>query len=324
MAIKSVTINHQPSTISYGKQAVLFTLVAITILSLFAISYGTYIAVQDRSSINSRITTLNNFVTSVEQDLPRQTYISGYRAVFLFSKEILDTGTYIPDPETSLNELFFNGTLNGATQDLMDDATFSSIQSFLTSNANKINADIQLLNPTISISQIDPWNLAITLNTTLIIEDQGDLASWNKATSITSLIPITSFNDPIYSVNTAGKVLLQINQTPYTTFVTGSDYSNLQDHFTDSLYLASTSAPSFLMRLQGNLSASIFGIESLVNPQLLADAGINAKYKSVIDYTYFSTSTPTKYTVPAVTNLILDDEDNHLTTYNVSGVAVLA
>ncbi|MCK5321599.1 hypothetical protein KAJ38_03400, partial [Candidatus Pacearchaeota archaeon] len=64
------------------------------------------------------------------------------------------------------------------------------------------------------------------------------------------------------------------------------------------------------------------GIESLVNPQDLIDQGIAVKYKSVVDYIYFSLDNPQKYTVPAVSNLILDDEDNHLTIYNVSGVAV--
>lgn len=305
-----------------NKKAIFFTLATITILTLFVATYSTYTLFQDRSTLNNRITTLNNFVTSVEQDLPRQTYISGYRAVFLFNKQIIDTGVYIQDIDTSLNEIFFNGTLGGTTQDLMDDATFSSLENFLTTNAEKINADISLQNPTISISQSDPWNLKITLNTTLIINDKGNLASWNKTTSTTSLIPITNFNDPIYTANTQGKVLMRINQTPYQTFVTGSDYTNLENHFQNSLYKASTSAPNFLMRLQGNLSASPTGIESLVNPQKLADAGISAKYKSVVDYIYFSSDDPAKYTIPAIPNLILDDEDNHLAIYNVSGVAV--
>ncbi|MFH0808402.1 MAG: hypothetical protein V1888_02190 [archaeon] len=312
------------SSLRYGKRAIILTLVTITILSLFAITYTTYTLIQNRETINTRIETLNNFVTSTEQDLQRQTYISGYRAIFLLNKEILDTGNYISNPETSLSEIFFNGTLNGATQDLMDDATFSSLQNFLTTNANKINANISLQNPTITISQNDPWHLAITFNTTLIIQDKGNLASWNKPTSITSQIPVSSFEDPIYSVNTAGKVLNKINQTPYSNFVTGSDYSNLQAHFQNSLYISSTSAPSFLMRLQGNLSASPQGIESLVNPQTLATAGISAKYKSVVDYIYFSTNNPAKYTVPAVNNLILDNQDNHLATYDVSGIAVPA
>jgi hypothetical protein len=306
-----------------NKKGVFFTLITITILSLFAATYSTYTLFEDRSPINNRITTLNNFVTSVEEDIPRQIYISGYRAVFLLNKKIVETGEYISDVNASLNELFFNGELNENPQELMDDATFTSMENFLSSNAQKINANVSLQNPIISISQDDPWNIKITLNTTLIIKDKGNLASWNKLSSITSLISITNFDDPIYSASTQGKVLNRINKTPYQTFVTGSDYTNLINHFQNSLYKTSTSAPSFLMRLEGNLSASPNGIESLVNPQPLVDVGIPAKYKSVVDYIYFSNSNPTKYTIPAVSNLILDDEDNHLEIYNVSGVAVL-
>lgn len=307
-----------------NKKGVLLTLVTITILSLFAATYATYALFQDRTSLNSRITTLNNFVESVEQDLPRQTYISGYRAVFLFNKQILDTGTYVSNIDTLLDEVFFNGSLNGVSQGLMDDATFSSIESFLSTNAKKINANLTMYDPTISISQSDPWNIKITLNVTLIIEDKGGLVSWNKTSSVSSFIPITNFDDPIYAVETQGKVLNRINQTPYQTYVTGADYSNLIDHFQNSLYRDSTSAPNFIMRLQGNFSSSPTGVESLVNPQKLADEGISAKYKSVVDYIYFSTSDPTKYTVPAVSNLILDNQDNHLENYNVSGVAIPA
>jgi len=305
-----------------NKKGIFFTLITITILTLFATTYSTYTLFQDREPINSRIQTLNNFVASVEQDLPRQTYISGYRSILLFNKYIVETGTYISDPQASLSELFFNATLNGVPQDIMTDATFSNLESFLQNNAQKTNANLTLQNPTITISQDDPWNLKITLTTTLTIWDKGGLATWNKTSITYSYIPIKNFDDPIYSVNTAGKVLLKINQTPYTNFVAGGDYINLTDHFRNSLYKASTSGPSFLMRLEGNLSSDPNGIESLVNPQTLANAGISAKYKSVVDYIYFSTDNPTKYSVPAVSNLILDDEGNHLTIYNVSSVAV--
>lgn len=305
-----------------NKKGMIFTIVTITLLSLFATSYGIYTLIQDQSSTNKRIDTLNNFVASVEQDLPRQLFISGYRAIFLFDKRILDSGSYIENVNDSLNELFFNGTLNGVHQDLMEDATFPAIQDFLTGNANKVNANIELLNPQISLTQEDPWNLKIILNTTLIIEDKGNLVTWNRSASIESYISVENFEDPLYSVNTFNKVTNKINQTPYSTFVTGSNYENLSSHFQNSYYKASTSAPSFLDRLQGNLSANQNGIESLVNPQNLVDQGISVQYKSVVDYIYFSSDNPQKYQVPSVSNLILDDEDGHLEMYNVSGVAV--
>jgi len=306
-----------------GKKGVLLTLIAITIITLFTASYTTYTLYTDRGPINSRITTLNNFVASVEQDLPRQVYISGYRAIFLFNRQIIDTGNYMPDIETSFSELFFNGTLNGVSQDIMTDATFSRIEQFFLTGAQRVNANLTIQNPTISISQSDPWNIDVILNANLIINDINNLATWNKSISTTTKIPISNFDDPIYAINTQGKILNKVKQTSYQPFLTGTNYTNLTNHLQNSRYITSTSAPNFIMRLEGNLSSSPTGIESLVSPQTLANVGISTKYKSLVDYIYFSDLDPEKYSIPTVTNLILDNQSNHLATYNVSEIAIL-
>lgn len=307
-----------------NKGGAIFTIVTIAIISLFFLTYGAHTLIQDHSSTDKRINTLNNFVDSVEIDLSRQIFISGYRAIFIIDKKTLDTGSYIADVNNSVSELFFNSTLNGEFQDLMEDATFSEMQDFLSGNADKINANIQLFNPSVSIKQKDPWNLEVELNMTMIIEDKGDLVKWNRSVSITSEISVTNFIDPLYHIGTSGRVTNEIEKTPYETFVTGTNYTNLTLHFTNSYYKASASAPSFYDRLEGNFSANPNGIESLVYPQKLVDEGISAKYKSVVDYIYFSNDNPAKYTIPPVSNLILDNEDGHLAIYNVSGVAVPA
>lgn len=305
-----------------NKKAIVFTLVTITILSIFAVSYGTYSLIKDRSSINKRINTLNNFVDSIETDLPRQLFVSGYRTIFIINKEILGEREYISDVNDSVNELFFEGKLNGMTKDLMNEATFAYVQNTLSTNAKKINANISLLNPTIEITQEDPWNIKFTLNITLIIADKTELASWNRSMSIVSYIPLTNLIDPLYSIGTGGMLTNKVNQTPYTTFVSGADYTNLTDHFENSYYKASTSAPSFLNRLEGNFSADPNGVESLVYPQGLTDAGVpgDTLIKSVVDYIYFSTNNPTPiYEVLAIPNFLIDDEDKHLALYNISG-----
>lgn len=302
-----------------NKKGMVFTLIAITILSLFVISYSTYTIIQNRDPINKRITTLNNFVTSVEQDLPRHLFISGYRGIFILQQKSLNEYTYVTNLEDSFEELFFNGTVDGETNDLMNDGKFSSIQSALSEDASKINADITLSNPEITLSQEDPWHLKLILEVTILIEDKSNLANWDRTASIESNIPINTFLDSIYYIETSGRISQKINQTPYSTFVSGSDYTNLASHFSNSYYRASTSAPSFINRLKGDLSADPNGIESLVYPQKLIDFGIVPKEKSVVDYIYFSSDTPQAYTVPQVPNLILDDQDNHLAIYNVSG-----
>lgn len=307
-----------------NKRGMIFTLMVIALLTFFIITYSTYSLIKDRDPINRRINTLNSFVATVEQDLPRHLFISGYRTIFILQQYTLDEYSYITNMNQSIEEIFFNGTLYGEQKSLMDDGKFSNIESSLNSNANKINAKVTLLNPEISLIMEDSWNMKFILNTTLIIEDSSNLASWNRSATFESLIPINTFLDPIYHIGTSGKVTNEISQTPYLNFVSGTDYSNLTLHFQNSHYKESTSAPNFLDRLQGDFSASPNGIESLIYPQELINQGVSVKYKSVIDYIYFSSNDPAKYSIPTISNLILDDEDNHLTIYNVSGVAVPA
>ena len=302
-----------------NKKGIAFTMITITILSMFAVSYGTYNLIKDRSSINKRITTLNNFVFSVEKDLERELYVSGYRVIFLFNKHIADNGAYISNVKDLTNELFINGSLDTVEQDLMQEAKLSAIENFLNENANRTNANLSLIDSEIGITQEDPWNIKFTFNTTMILTDKSNLASWNRNLSIDSHIPITNFNDPIYFVET-NEMLKRINRTPYSTFVSGGDYSNLTSHFQNSYYKESTLAPSYLNRLEGNFSADPNGVESIVYPQTLTDAGISIFFeKSLIDYIYFdNTNNPPSTDIFEVPDLRIDN--THCPAYNLTSL----
>lgn len=307
-----------------NKKGMVFTLTIIIILTFFTLVYLTYPTIEDKGPINKRVKTLNDLATSTEEDLSRHLFISGYRTIFILQQYTIDYHSYIDDLQFSIEEIFFNGTLEGESKSLMDDGKFSDILDSLNNNAEKINAEIYLENPSITITQLDAWKVQAQLNATLIINDKSNLASWNRTDSFVATIPITTFLDPIYHIETGGVVENKIVQTPYEIFILGSDYSNLISHFQNSYYKESTSAPDFLSRFEGNFSASVFGIESIVYPQSLTQRGLSVKYKSLIDYIYFSSSNPSIYSVPGVTNLIIDDEDNHLTEYDVSGIAIPA
>lgn len=296
-----------------NKKAMFFTILAIAILSLFVVSYTFSSVIKDRKSINKRITTMNNFVFSVEQDLPRQLYISGYRTIFLFEKSIADTGIYITNLNEKFQEAFFNGTINGEVQEVMQGATFSDIQTSLNEKANKINADVSLTNPSFAVEQEDPWHIKVTLTANLLIKDKTNLVSWNKTSVIVTYISIENFEDPLYVVNTGGLVTNKINRTVYEVPIA---IANLPSHAENSFYINSTSAPSFLDRLQGNLEANENGIESLVYFPRLSAQGITIKDKSCVDYIYFSSSNPSAQNIAGMPDWFkLDNE--HLGLYGV-------
>ena len=316
--------NDRGHRVSYmNKRGVFFTILVIAILSLFAIYYSFYSVIKDRESINKRIETMNNFVSLVERDLPRQLYVSGYRIIFIMEKRITDTGSFIDDTNSSLQELFFNDSLEGVHQDLMDNSDFTKMQTTLLENGAKVNVIVNLTNPKISMYQEDPWRVKIRMIVDMEIRDQGNLVSWNKTSIVDAYIPISRFEDPIYYLNTSGKIGNKFNQTIYQPF--SYINNNLTNHLNNSYYINNSLAPSFLDRLQGKLTPSPYGIESLVNLKELSDQGITVQSKSCVDYIYFSGSNPQVYTIAGMPSWFrIDNQSGRLAIYNISKYATLA
>lgn len=275
-------------------RGMIFTLTTIVILTLFIASYSVYTR-QSASVIDQRVETLDSFLVGIEQDLERQLYIAGFRGLFSAQDYIIRTGTYIS--ANTLQELLLNGTINAQDQPLMIGTTLPELNNALKEKASRINAEMNLSNMTLLITQESPWFVTFTLTTQLILKDTGETAQWKKTLVIKSNVPIHSFEDPLYTLNTNGLVTNTFRQTPITIFVSGSNVSSLAYHATNSYYHANPSAPSFLNRLQGNLTANTQGIESMVNLQELSQQGISTQQKTVIDYLYFSASQPQPHTI---------------------------
>lgn len=306
-----------------NKRGMFFTIFVIIVLSLFIVAYTFYSEVQERKTIQKRIETMNNFLFSIEENIPRQLRATGFRIIFLFEKRIAETGSYITDLNETFNEMFFNGTIYGQTnpeiQAFMQGATLSGIISTLQENANKINAEVDITNPSISISQEGPWFVKIILNANIMIKDRNNLAFWNKTANIAAYVSVDGFEDPFYIINTNGLVTNKIIKTPYENFVSGSDISNFSAHSENSYYISSVSAPSFLNRLEGINAPNANGIESLVNLQKLSSQGIEVKDKTVVDYIYFSDNSPSACSVaPSGMPAWFKLDNSHLLTYQVS------
>lgn len=301
-----------------NKKAQLFTAISILLITLMFVTFEVYSTINERNAIKTRISTMNGFLDSVEKNLERQVFISGFRIIFLAENQITATGNYI-NVESFFNESFFNGTINGIPNDLMLGATYGDLINSLNEKANKINVNVTLKNTRINISQENPWSVKFVVELDLFIEDQGHLASWERKQEIAATIPIVGFEDPIYTINTYARISKKINQTIYEdNYIVDGDSSNLLDHVENDYYAENPSAPSFLKRLEGDLSADPNGIESFVRTPELSQQGLSIKTKSTIDYIYFSSNNPTYSQVSGMPSWFYLD-NNHFAKYNVTG-----
>lgn len=304
-----------------NKRAMFFTMMAIIVLSVFLLSYTIYSATEDRKVINKRISSMNDFVFSLEKDISRQGYISGYRAILALEFHITANGTFLTNAESSIKEALLNGTIEGQPINLMEGYKLGEWNSRIQDSGNKMNLFINYSLKNISVIQEDPWNVNINLEVELFIKDKSNLALWNKTETITSKIEITNFEDPLYIVHTSGLVANKIKKTIYHPFANGADVTNLSLHSQSSYYIASVSGPSFLNRLEGKNFPNANGIESLVYLPELSAQDLTTYNKTCVDYIYFSNDNPVSHNIQGMPSWFRID-NAHLEAYNVAGLMV--
>lgn len=307
------------SNFKKNKKGMFFTILAMSLLSLFVLSYSIYYVVEDRESVSKRIKSMNSFIFSLEKDVSRQMYVSGYRGILSLQNYINEDGVFLIDAEESIKEVISNGTIEGVSIGLMEGYRLTDLNFLVSDLGDKMNVIVIYSIINLTISQDDPWNVKVDITLDSFIQDKGNLVSWNRTEIISSKIEIINFEDPLYLINTQGRVANKINKSIYEGFTDGADVSNLSLHVEDSLYIASTSAPSFLDRLEGKTTSNENGIESLVDLSELSEQGVSVKDKSVVDYIYFSNDDPASYGVSGMPSWFkLDNETSHLEIYNVS------
>jgi hypothetical protein len=304
-----------------NKKGFFFTTIAILVVSLFLISLAISSQIKDRTDTEKRIESMDTFVFSLEKDISRQVYISGYRAILSTESYITGTGKFLNDSESSIKEALINGTISNESMNMMEGFILKDWESRTTNLGNKVNVYVNYSINSISVTQEDPWNVLIETNINLSVTDKGNLASWEKTETIKSKIEVIGFEDPIYLIGTNGPITNKINKTVFQPFANGTDVSNLTAHLTKSYYTESTGAPSFLMRLEGNLNPSPNGIESLVYIPKLTNQSIQTSDKSLVDYIYFSQANPTSYRIQGMPSWFKLD-DAHITAYNLTSLKI--
>jgi len=309
-----------------NKKGVVFTIVAISFLGLlfFSMNLKNSYTLRERSFIiGDRIKSVDFFISDLEKDIQRGTYIAMFRSILSIQQHITAEGVYLNDTQAVLWELLENGTIDGVYISVMNDTELSVWISKIQDEAKKIAINFNYTINNVRLYQENPWIVTVDLNVTMNITDIKNTASWERTQIISESLNITTFEDPLYTVNTYGRVIYTIEKSSIFDFTDGSNTTGLMYHIDNNLYIESNSSPSYIMRLSGNLSNSSYGIESIVNLKTLEDMLIPIEDKSCIDYIYFSASTPASWLINETYNwLRIDNESGHLATYEVGHLII--
>ena len=318
----------------HSKKSIFYTIAAIALTAVIFVTYSTYTSnrLSERmDSIETRIDTLNFFVKDVEEDLVNGVYIAGFRSLLSFGQYVSTNGSYINNLDSSFKESFLNGTINGQQLSLMKDSTFTDWANRISIESGKTGVDFGFVINDIDLNHTDPWTIEIGIDVNLSINDNKNTSSWKRSRRLTAKIDITGFEDPLYIINSNGRVTNSITKTNITSFVVSGNVANLIEHMNNSYYIAHNDSPSFLMRLEGNLGNSSMGIESLVNLEEFQQQGLALKDRSIVDYIYFGTKTTTNFRINATPEWFKIDgtlpapgppKAEHLDAYQVRNITI--
>ena len=317
-----------------NKKGVFYTVAAIAltiVIMVTYISYSTYKLSEKMEVIETRVETINFFIKDVERDLKKGIYIAGFRTLLSFNQFIVNNGSYIDNVNVRFKEAFLNGTIMQQQLSLLKDSTFTDWANKISVEANKIDILFNSTLNDIKLNQSDPWNVEIGVNLSLYVRDKRNTSYWIRDRYLTTRINIIGFEDPLYIVASNGRVTNAIRQSNITNFVVGGNVKDLMTHTNNSWYIAHNDSPSFLMRFEGNLGNSTYGIESLVNLEEFIQQGLTLKDRSVVDYIYFGTKSTTNFRVNATPEWFKIDgtlpapgpnKGEHLDVYQVRNITI--
>ena len=306
------------------KKSMFYISAAIALTFVIFITYSAYnpYRLNDKMEVaGTRIETMNFFVKDVEKDINNGIYIAGFRTLLSFNQFIATNGTYIDDVNARFKESFLNGTISGQPLSLMQSSTFTDWANKISAKADIIDIILNYTIIDVNINQSNPWSVDVGLNISINIKDKKNTSSWIRNRYFMTKINIIGFEDPLYVVNSNGRVSNTIIQTNISPFVSNGDVTNLLLHTNYSYYISHADSPSFLMRLQGNLGNSSNGIESLVNLDKFQQQNLPLKDRSVIDFIYFGNGNTVNYRINNTPSWFKIDQ-NHLATYGVTNLTI--
>jgi hypothetical protein len=210
----------------------------------------------------------------------------------------------------------------------MRSSTFLDWVNKIESESTKFNINTNITVNDIDVYQNNPWYVTVDANVSMLVSDFGNIASWNFTKIIGTSVEVVGFEDPLYLMNTFGRMTNVINKTTFEgnyTYFSGGYWNvdNLINHVENSLYTENTDAPSFIMRFENNLSSSPYGIESCVNLLKMNEQNLEVDtYRSIVDHDYWAGTHNGDYKINNTPSWFRFDSD-HISKYNLTGLAYI-
>lgn len=254
-----------------NKKAIVFSLIAILMSSLFILIYSIFVHVSldeeskiDISKIQKTEYFLELFPKYFESSIQQTSYIA---LNYLTQQVPLTNFTeeFISCLQTGQDIEGNNCSLDGNSSDLTE------LLFNISNQASKIyraNCSIYLSN--VNITQVEPFYLKVSANGILYFQ-RGDDLTWEREYFVSKKISLSGLNDPLYKFNTTTSNEDRIIKEYKSAFSPDSFEGNstlFKKFVEEGFYFVDSSTPSFIDIMEGKIYEGEFntglGINSIM------------------------------------------------------------
>ncbi|MEM4255370.1 MAG: hypothetical protein QXR53_03505 [Candidatus Norongarragalinales archaeon] len=233
-----------------------------------------------------------NFINSIDSDFSRALGASGKSAVLSAISTVVSEGAPLADSRASLKNLVVNGSADGSAPSYPA-MGFNYLSHWTSSMQNLslyygLNSTISITPNDVSVSNYGPYAVLFSANVSVFVKPLANPDSFNftRVYSAVAVVSIESFEDPLYALNSQGIVSRLFYANSSDVF----GIAALDNAITSEAYVPNPDSPDFFNRLEGNLSASQFGIETIVNLNEFIAQDLPIRNQSHADHLYFNTT----------------------------------
>lgn len=307
-----------------GKKGIFFTLIAILIVSVLFISFSPRhgLAAKGQAPFTeSRISTADDFVETVKASyVPMALRMSSYNALNALSEYLKqrNSGLFADYGELNRNfaEVMLNGSIyceiGGLNKHMPIDECLGSGRTFMGGRnftqrlrdiENSSKATLQL-DTTFSRDWYGDYSVVIFqnnetgpfqagVNITVNFSVNAGIAWWNDTSRISTVFSFEGIEDPLYSVKSQSGLGILYTNVFNQTNITSWNITNTFWEIEQRRYRHEKNGSSFLTRFtESDERSECCGIESLINPFVMTDAGVGNIEKPYVDWCFFGTRCP--------------------------------
>ena len=265
--------------IKIKKKGMVFTLVSILISSLIISSF--FFLYEQRldnetTFVSLRVQTINNFIIQSESYVSNLARDSTKSALEDIINAMISDGEFTSDLEQVLFDCLATGSFsisssfscsgNSNLSGRLDDLSQLILSTF------NIRSQIEIED--VEILQVSPWGLFIFVDYNITVGD--DYGFWVSNKRAGAEVNIEGLPDPTSSIvhsdlsSLAHTTIFRIaNRQEDDIGFWQEEPSTLHRVVSRGEYILNTNAPGFIQRLEGDMSASPFGLMSIVNSSIV-------------------------------------------------------